>query len=46
MGNMTTIKRLAISKNPIPDFDGIHVDSMRVDTSEIDAGLILPFLRC
>ena len=31
--NMKTIKRLAISKNPIQDFVGIHVDSMHVDTS-------------
>ena len=33
MVNMKTIKRLAISKNPIQDFVGIHVDSMHVDTS-------------
>ena len=33
MVNMKTIKRLTISKNPIQDVVGIHVDSMHVDTS-------------
>ena len=44
MVNMKTIKRLAISNNPIQDFVGIHVDSMHVDTSwSVAQGLVRPF---